>query len=649
MTRHLPPQNALDKQQSHALENLKKEAKRWLKALRANDASARERFLQAHPKAPAEPVLRDVQYALAREHGHESWIALRNALAQEDADDSISKHEALAEDMVNAYATGDEQALARLRKHYKSAFTWGDLRASIWSAMYKVRQAKGAPEAFQLPEAQELMARRAGFPNWTAYMRSLAEGTPPPGPPYVIQRKEGHARPRRQLEAQDWDVVLRAMREAQTSFLDAGGQMTDDVLARVAQMEHVIALDLSGSRQLTDTGMQALARMPQLQRLNISGTNISDQGLEVLRQLSNLRRFEMTWQQGVSDAGASNLRFCDQIESVNLMGTGCGDGVIRALTGKPNLHHFSTGSEVTDGGLAMLKEFPRFTHWSGGECRYELMTQGEEPTYLLIDGPISDAGLSHVAQLEGLSGLQVFWHVKQVTSRGVEQLTAMRNLTHFRMHDALVDDAAMAQIARMPALRMLVIQGTVATDEGFEALSRSRTIEHIWGRECPNLTGRGFGALARMPALRGLGVSCKRVDDAALSTLPHLPELREFMPMDVPDAGFLHVGRCPKLERLWCMYCRDTGDTATEHIAGMQLKTYYAGMTQITDRSLEILGRMTSLEAVEFFETQGVTDAGLAQLAKRPHLVRVDLHGLPNVTYEGIQVFPKSVQVNWEI
>ena len=63
------------------LDNFKKEAKRWLKALRANDPQARERLRSAYPQAPAEPGLRDVQHALAREHGHESWIALKTALA----------------------------------------------------------------------------------------------------------------------------------------------------------------------------------------------------------------------------------------------------------------------------------------------------------------------------------------------------------------------------------------------------------------------------------------------------------------------------------------------------------------------------------------------------------------------------------------
>ena len=57
MTRRITPQTTL--------ENLKKEAKRWLKALRANDPEARERFANG----PAHPVLRDVQHALALEYG----------------------------------------------------------------------------------------------------------------------------------------------------------------------------------------------------------------------------------------------------------------------------------------------------------------------------------------------------------------------------------------------------------------------------------------------------------------------------------------------------------------------------------------------------------------------------------------------------
>jgi ankyrin repeat protein len=63
------------------LDNLRKNAKRWLKALRDGDPAARARFVRAYPGGPEPPALRDVQHALARARGQESWVALKQAIA----------------------------------------------------------------------------------------------------------------------------------------------------------------------------------------------------------------------------------------------------------------------------------------------------------------------------------------------------------------------------------------------------------------------------------------------------------------------------------------------------------------------------------------------------------------------------------------
>ena len=47
-----------------SLESLKKEAKHWLAALRANDPEARTRFERAIQSPPKQPTLRDVQVCL---------------------------------------------------------------------------------------------------------------------------------------------------------------------------------------------------------------------------------------------------------------------------------------------------------------------------------------------------------------------------------------------------------------------------------------------------------------------------------------------------------------------------------------------------------------------------------------------------------
>jgi len=91
---------------------------------------------------------------------------------------------------------------------------------------------------------------------------------------------------------------------------------------------------------------------------------------------------------------------------------------------------------------------------------------------------------------------------------------------------------------------------------------------------------------------------------------------------------------------------RDTGDLATEHISGLaSLKTYYAGRTRITDRSLELLGRMSSLERLEFWECAALTEAGFADLSGLPRLREITIGGIPAIAKDAARLFPKKVRV----
>jgi hypothetical protein len=120
------------------------------------------------------------------------------------------------------------------------------------------------------------------------------------------------------------------------------------------------------------------------------------------------------------------------------------------------------------------------------------------------------------------------------------------------------------------------------------------------------------------------------------------------MPMDVSDDGFRHVGRCAQLEDLWCMYCRDTSDVATGHLSDLtRLRTYYAGKTRITDRSLEILARIGSLESIDLSECAGITDVGVAHLAGLPALRELSIASSPRVTRACVVAFPARVRVSY--
>jgi hypothetical protein len=402
------------------LDNLRREAKRWLKALRENDPDARERFDRACPSHLETPVLRDVQHALAREYGCAGWKELKLAIQQAARSRTTQAYEQAAHDFVATYQ-GDAAALERLNRHYGRSFTLDDLKAEIWRRDYAYRQrsSRVPKNYFPIEEARIIVAQDAGFGSWDALLNALATGQPPQGPAYALDTKDNRVGPRRRMSAVDWDELIGVMKERRILALDAHGLMTDAALERIAALDFVTSLSLGGSRELTDDGLLHLARMPQLENLELSeypGGKLTDRGLEALQHLSKLRKFHMTWQAGITDRGAANLRFCEQLQEVDLMGSPTGDGVVEALQGLPKLRRFASGRLLTDAAIPLLHNFPLLKIAEG------------EGSRLLLDGPLTNQGLAALAGLEGVFDLDLFWHVHHVTGDGFAHLVDLPNL-----------------------------------------------------------------------------------------------------------------------------------------------------------------------------------------------------------------------------
>ncbi len=628
---------------STTLENLKHEAKRWRKALRARDVPAWARLRLVVPDAPADPTLRDIQHALALEHGLPGWTALTDRLR---ADAPMRRYNAVVEALVTAYREDDERARRIVWDYFGHARAWDALRRYIRLDLGKSEEPRG-PEDLEITidDARYLVARAQGFESWsalTAFVASVPAGktlAAKPAGAYTLD-ESGAQLP--VIRTRDWDELFAQVQTRSIPGLHANGQMTDALLERVSRLTTLEALDLGSSREVTDDGIRLLARLPRLRQLTLSGCGITDRGLEVLRSLPCLESIAVSWT-AITDAGARHLAACRGLRSVDLGATDCGDGAIRALAGMPHLQVFRSGNGVTDEGIGWLHDIPIFKTWHGGASRMGLTSADAQPNYLLLRGPFTNDGLSRLAGLDGLFALNLDSDRLRVTGEGLAPLV---DLPHLEWLAFDAKDGSMAQIAALPHLRFLMCQDTTAGDDGFLALSRSRSIEYIWGRRCYNLRRRGFAALASIPTLRALSVSCRHVDDEGLSALPRFPSLTELMPMDVPDAGYRHIGRCARLESLVLMYCRETTDAATEHITGLpSLKQYFASYTRITDRTPTLLSGIPSLEEVTLDTCAGVTEAGIVALARLPRLRDVRVSGMPRVSAAVTQAFGSQVRV----
>ena len=642
MSPELPPRRNL--------ESLKKEAKRWLDALRAGDPDARARLARAFPDAAAAPTLRDVQQALSREHGFAGWALLKEAIERrseataEAGAKALALYEAKAEALLEAYRTGTPEAMERHYSHTWHRRAWRAMRTYVQLDLGK-RPAHADDEVeITLDDARHLVALEHGFGNWReleAFTKSVGPGRRVTAKPLRLVVRKGPDDWEPIAGSREWEEMLELIARHPAAGLSGEGQLTDDLLEDLCRRAPTLtALGLSGCKQVTDAGVRHLASLPSLQHLDLRETGITDAGLQVLRHLPELRTLSL-WNR-VTEAGIGVLAHCHELEQLNLWApTDVGDAAVRALAGKRKLRQLTIA--LTGAGLPLLHELPVFKSWHGGEAELGLVGHRSQPNRLSLRGTFTDADMRHLRGLDGLFGLDIDDGQLAISAAGLEPLIS---LAHLAVLGADAKDDWMPYIAQMPHLRALGAQDTTAGDEGFLALSQSRSIEYIWGRRCHNLRTPGFMALADMPALRGLSVSCLNVDDEGISLLPSFPALRELMPMDVPDAGYRHIGRCERLESLILMYCRDTTDAATEHITGLcNLSYYFNSYTTITDRTPELLSTMDSLERITFDTCHALTNAGIARLARLPKLRELRVSGR-GVTPEVRAVFPPWVEVS---
>jgi Leucine-rich repeat (LRR) protein len=636
-----------------SLESLKKEAKQWLRALRANapDAHARWRAVARYGDDHT-PTLRDVQHALAVERGYTGWLALQQTFLrnQAAATETLAHYEEKVDALLEAYHTGTPEAMER---HWRLTWhrrAWAGMRTYVQVGLGYV-----ARDDIQITrdDARWLIAREHGFEDWPALcdvVRDVAQPAQLLAKPMSLlatPARSAYAEPPRSTEpvsiAREWQHVLQDAADGDVVGVDAHGQMTDAMMESLCQLSHITTLRLGGSSALTDVGIARLARMPNLQHLDLSSTAITDAGVAALASLSQLRSLSLSWTR-TTDAGIAALAALEHLEEVDLGGSHCGDGAIRSLAGKSALSHFASGQRTTDNGLAWFREYPVFSTWREQHTEIALLSPTAKPNRLHLRGNITGRGVAHLASLNGLFALDLDDSSLPLTGN---DLTPLVNLPHLGWLAFDAKDDAMPIIARMPQLRYLGCQDTSASDRGWVALGASRSIEQIWGRRCYGLERDGFLSLSRMPRLSHLSVSCKNVDDVGIAALPDFPALRELMPMDIPDEGYQHIGRCHALSSLVLMYCRDTTDAATECLTGLDaLEKYFASYTQITDRTPELLSTLASLTSVTFDSCAGLTNAGIAHLARLPALreLRVSGRGLTSAVAVPFRGTTVSVQ-----
>jgi hypothetical protein len=255
---------------------------------------------------------------------------------------------------------------------------------------------------------------------------------------------------------------------------------------------NVIGLRLRGT-WVTDTELLDVARLPKLERLDLSHTRITDEGLLHLKPAKQIRDLNLYYAEQITDQGMAAIRDWKNLKRLNVRGTRISDGTLAIVSGLTQLEALDISyTQVTDNGLDGLVPLTKLKELSIGRSKLnksalEVLRLLPTLEYLDLGGPHPGPGGYRakpgtpmpeevpraISELKQLRVLKLSY--SEITSDGLQILSPLDQVEKLSLAGSShVDDRAMAELARWKSLKYLDVQGTKVTPQGVATLEKAK-------------------------------------------------------------------------------------------------------------------------------------------------------------------------------
>lgn len=331
----------------------------------------------------------------------------------------------------------------------------------------------------------------------------------------------------------------------------------------------------------TDRHLKHIAQLETVTTITLSRSSVTSEGISLLAELPQLRSLDISETPDAAGSLAVAAKFpalCTlQLRRCPWMN----DAEFAAVRGESRIENLMlVDVPVTDAGLVHVRQFPRLVQLGLDDCEQ-----------------LTDEGLKQLSFLRELKELSLD-RCDRITPTGLEQLEVLTNLQMLGMRGVPIDRDDLRRLARrlhgtsvnvdqivIPEIQPLIQRGArVGLDDDYEVVwieldnlaSQSGVVspyslegspvEQVepWRMETAELLDLGDESLEDLrlvPTLQALFLRDIDVTDAGLSQLTQLPEL-EWLVLDrvgISDQGLPALAAMPNLRRLWLRNVAVTG------------------------------------------------------------------------------------------
>ena len=267
-----------------------------------------------------------------------------------------------------------------------------------------------------------------------------------------------------------------------------GGKIEHDSAGRI------VAVNLRGS-WINDVEMIELARLPDLERLDLSHTRISDEGMLNLKRAPKITELKLFYSEWITDQGMTAIKQWKHLKRLDLRGTRISDGTLEIVGGLTSLEALDIAhTEVTDIGLENLNTLVNLRELALGRGRLsnsglvalrmlptltQLDLSGAKPTP--PDTPngrgegsgIPEETLKAIQELKELRVLYLGYST--ITPDGLRTLSSLAKLEKLGLQGcSRINDAALEELTKFKSLKYVDLQEDPVTETGLASLQKAR-------------------------------------------------------------------------------------------------------------------------------------------------------------------------------
>jgi len=231
---------------------------------------------------------------------------------------------------------------------------------------------------------------------------------------------------------------------SQLQSLDLSGTaITDAGLQHLKAFRNLQHLDLSRTA-ITGAGLVGYLRgLDDLQGLALSATRITDTGLQYLNGLPHLQSLNLAYT-AITDVGLPHLKRLTQLQFLDLSRTAVTDIGLKYLTGLIQLQELRLWrTAITDAGLEDFEAFSQLQNLD------------------LSETELRGAGLEYLKGLSRFTSLNL--DKTAITDAGLEHLTALTQLQELSLCHTKITDGGIRHLTQLPQLQKLKLEGTAVT------------------------------------------------------------------------------------------------------------------------------------------------------------------------------------------